>query len=174
MTSTMDSSLPRPRSNRIFENWQTECKGARIRTMHHNYNDIRSRIPEAPTWFDQFGVPRYGAFSPDQSPNIYADQVCLVEVVCQQCNGRFQVQFSSAEELGPVSLEKSIRDRNLRYGDPPNHSCVGDTMNSIPLRVIEFWRRPIGADTAFRRVSELEIDIKPEWEKGDHEDESEV
>jgi hypothetical protein len=140
--------------------------------MHHDYNDIRSRISEAPTWYDQFGVPRYGTFSPGQSPNIYADQVCLVEIVCQQCDRRFQVQFSSSEQLSRVTLEKLILDRDLRYGDPPHHGCVGDSMNSIPLRVIEFWRSPIAVGATFGRISGLEVDIKPEWENKDYDDKS--
>lgn len=154
---TPDSNPLERRSNRKFEHWQIGCKGARIRAMHHGYEDIRSRIPEAPTWYDQFGVPRYGAFSPNQAPNIYADQVCLAEVICQQCDRRFQVQFSSSEGLSDDSLEKLINERDLRYGDPPNHGCVGDSMSSIPLRIIEFWRKPIAVGATFGRISGVGI-----------------
>lgn len=28
----------------------------------------------------------------------------------------------------------------FHYGDPPAHDCVGDTMNSEPVRILEFWQ----------------------------------
>ena len=42
----------------------------------------------------------------------------------------------------------------MRYGDPPVHGCVGDTMNAIPVRVLEFWVHD-GLDK--RRVTEFEV-----------------
>jgi len=51
----------------------------------------------------------------------------------------------------------------LHYGDPPQHGCVGDTMNSVPIRVIEFWHR--NAQTYdWERRSELEIEMDCEWD----------
>lgn len=29
----------------------------------------------------------------------------------------------------------------FHYGDPPIHNCPGDTQNSTPIRVIEFWEK---------------------------------
>jgi hypothetical protein len=132
--------------------------------MKHPYDDIRSRIAEAPAWFDQSGVPRYGAFVPRQSPNIYAEQVCLMEIACQRCEKRFRVELSSTFELSKGRLDQAIRNRDLRYGDPPNHRCSGDSMTSIPLRVLEFWRKPAPGEE-FERVRDLEIDVKPEGEE---------
>jgi hypothetical protein len=32
--------------------------------MHNHYDDILDRIDEPPTWFDDYGVPRFCEFSP--------------------------------------------------------------------------------------------------------------
>ena len=37
--------------------------------MKESYEDITSRIPESPSWYDQNGTPRYGEFSPERCPN---------------------------------------------------------------------------------------------------------
>lgn len=58
------------------------------------------------------------------------------------------------------------RDRfgHLHYGDPPNiHCCAaGPTMNSIPIRVLEYWSRenPL---LDWQRDPALEVEITPEW-----------
>jgi len=44
--------------------------------------------------------------------------------------------------------------RELHYGDPPRHGCVGDTMNCDDLEVLEVWHRPAFGD--FERHPELE------------------
>ena len=45
--------------------------------MHQHYKDILDRIDEAPTWFDDYGVPRFGDFSPSRLGNIYAYEAAL-------------------------------------------------------------------------------------------------
>ena len=39
-------------------------------------------------------------------------------------------------------------------------NVTGQYMNSIPRRVVEFWRRGIGGD---ERVTELERELECEW-----------
>lgn len=140
--------------------------------MHHHYQDIRDRIAEPPRWWDENAVPRYCEFEPDETADIYADEVALVEIGCQGCGTRFLVTFSESKggrmiwaarlgknELGP-SLADRVRDRSLHYGDPPNAGCcpAGPTMNCDDYRVVQFWQK----DTPFKwvRVPELEIDIE--------------
>lgn len=131
--------------------------------MLHDYNDIRSRIPEEPKWWDESGVPRYVDFAPNHLANIYANEAALVLIACQACHTEFRVAFSN-HSLGLVfhgadaTLSESIRSGRLHYGDPPNVGCcpAGATMNCDDLRVLGYWRRK---DFAWVRDSTLEIDL---------------
>ena len=145
--------------------------------MNHHYGDITERIAEPPKWWDERAVPRYCEFSPSEVADIYATEVALVEIDCQNCGATFRVCFSwRREETGwnengtpwcrlrePMTLEQV---EFLHYGDPPNSGCcgAGASMNSEPRHVLEFWRR---RDFAWEwdRVRELEINLKPFWER---------
>lgn len=112
--------------------------------MNHHYRDIRDKIAEAPRWFDEAAVPRYCAFTPKETANIYANQAALVEIACQNCGERFLVAFSwsSMDRINRVpTLIQQVRDGSLHYGDPPNTGCcaAGPTMNCDDIRVVEFW-----------------------------------
>lgn len=122
------------------------------------YPDIRKRITEEPKWYDSNGVPRYDKFHPDLCPNIYADEVILLEIACQNCGKRFFVEmnwygfsFSLGGKRIPSFKERLIRWKRkgkksdgwapIHYGDPPAHGCTGDTMNCYDLRIVRFWKR---------------------------------
>ena len=114
--------------------------------MLAQYQDIKKRIKEAPRWFDENGVPRYDEFHPSLSPNIYADEVVLMEISCQDCGRRFFVEMSWSTSFGIldgiVPLHKRIEDKLIHYGDPPNDCCdCGATMNCNDLEIIQFWSR---------------------------------
>ena len=113
--------------------------------MHPSYEDITSRIAEAPSWWQSGGVPRYGEFTPEQSSSIYAREVALVEIACQGCDTRFRVVFDADQtaQFQGEGLAEAIRDCTLHYGDPPNTGCcaAGASMNSIPIAVVEYWSR---------------------------------
>lgn len=117
--------------------------------MLHHYNDIRSRIPETPKWWDEQGVPRYCDFAPNECADIYAHEVALVDIACQACGRRFDVAFSFDDIIWrngkPEKRERFTPETitNLHYGDPPNAGCcpAGPTMNCDDLRVKEFWRK---------------------------------
>lgn len=128
--------------------------------MHNSYRDITSRITEDPAWFDENGVPRYGVFTPNALPDIYADECALVEIACQDCRTRYRVAFSSSKmsrvmtamRLGQDHsaipnrpIADAIRCGAIDYGDPPNHGhdegCAGPTMTSDAVRVLEYWSR---------------------------------
>lgn len=133
--------------------------------MNAKFEDIRSRINEEPTWHDSNGTPRYGKFHPDLCPNIYADEVVLVEIACQECGKKFMVEmhyerthagvqahlfgkdkeFQAMEYLAPFSENlKRYPDFVPHYGDPPCHGdgChAGDTMNCDDIRIVELWRK---------------------------------
>jgi len=127
--------------------------------MHHHYDDIRERISEEPKWFDENAVPRYCEFSPNQVSCIYAREVVLAEVACQNCRKPFLVAFSVStfDFVCGESLANAVGKRQLHYGDPPNVSCCasGPAMTSDVLRIVEFWK--LGSDLEWRRVPELEI-----------------
>lgn len=128
--------------------------------MNHHYRDIRSRIDEPPRWWDEHAVPRYCEPAPSEVANIYAREVAFVGIECQNCRERFTVAFSYSP--WPDREPLSERIDTLHYGDPPNVGCcaAGPTMNSEPIRVLEFWRL---VDFKWERVPELEVDLTAPW-----------
>lgn len=143
--------------------------------MKADYKDIRSKIKEEPLWYDENGVPRYAKFHPKLSPNIYADEVILLEIACQDCGKRFFVEMNwdPYHSIWYHRHSESFRNRlriwlrikrqswcPIHYGDPPNHRCTGDTMNCIDLRIVEFWER--GEDLGWKRNRHLEITLEKE------------
>lgn len=136
--------------------------------MNYNYIDIISRINENPKWWDEYAVPRYCEFSPNEVANIYAQEVAFCLIECQYCGTEFKVAFSRglvAIAKGN-SLEDSLRqDGFIHYGDPPNNNCcnAGPTMNSFPRKVIEFWSR-MNNDKSWKRKEDLEGLIKANWD----------
>jgi hypothetical protein len=139
--------------------------------MNQDYDDIRSRIPEPPKWWDEEAVPRYCDFHPKELANIYASEAALVGITCQGCGERFKVAFArdrhgailaSIDQKPYKSIAELIRSKELHYGDPPNTGCcpAGATMNSEPRRVLEYWSRP---ELEWARDPALEVDIEPNW-----------
>jgi hypothetical protein len=151
--------------------------------MHASYEDIVSRISTPPIWYDEHAVPRYCTFEPHRSASIHIGEIALTEISCQQCKRRFLVAISAVNFNGQTIAE-AIQNKTLRYGDPPRHDfdraapypeCGGgDTMNSEPRRVLEYWRRHdrsyveggiVTNMDYFRWVRDpvFEVDIQPDW-----------
>jgi len=116
--------------------------------MRESYDDIRSRIAESPVWYDQNGAPRYGTFTYKGCPNVYAVEIVLLRIACQACGQQFDVEMS-----GDI-FSRLGNPKELHYGDPPIHECVGDTMNCDDLAVLEVWYRSGTGD--WERHSKLE------------------
>ena len=150
--------------------------------MHNDYPDIRSRIKEEPTWYDCYGVPRYGEFEPSLSPNIYAQEILLVQISCQYCRQKFLVEFNWDRmqeifkgrhfEAFSTVVKKWLEDEKnkdhyppVHYGDPPAHGCVGDTMNCYDLKIVQFWKK----EEHFKwvRKPEFEVEMEKEEEGGE-------
>jgi hypothetical protein len=132
--------------------------------MHHPYNDITSRIPEKPKWYDEFAVPRYCEFSPNEVADIYANEVALVHIKCQACRADFFVAFSISmiqRIRGAQTLVEQIRDGSLHYGDPPNSGCCGSgaTMNCHDERVLQYWHKGERSPFDWQRDPSLEISL---------------
>ncbi len=133
--------------------------------MWPDYSDIKSRLGE-PLWYDEHGVPRYEPFHPRMC-NVYAKHLALMLVECQACEKTFKVAKSldvfKEYEIGEAGYEilPTAEDVNaFHYGDAPSHDCVGDTMNVITRRILEFWRwdyRP-GVQDDWRRCPEYEFE----------------
>jgi hypothetical protein len=128
--------------------------------MNYNYADIVDKLGE-PLWWDENAVPRYCEFSPDVNANIYAIEVVLLEIRCQDCAQRFKVAMSWGamdQVQGYPSLAEEIKDGTIHYGDPPNAGCcpAGPTMSSISLRVLQYWKR---VDHEWHRFTEREVEI---------------
>ncbi|MBY2932441.1 hypothetical protein [Rhizobium leguminosarum] len=121
--------------------------------MHQHYKDILDRIDEPPAWFDDYGVPRYGDFSPRHLGNIYASEAALAEVSCQQCGRMFKVALTEALTGKCLGLGDEIRLRRVEYGDPPNVDCcgAGATMNSVMHRILEYWFRDYEVSMGWQR-----------------------
>ena len=134
--------------------------------MHTAYDDIRSRITESPSWWDENGVPRYGEFDPNNRSNIYSDECVLLLISSQACFREFQVCFSAKGS----TLAELTRNKELHYGDPPNAcngGCVGASMNSVPERVLQYWQRPLRIEGKLKlewvRDQTLKVDVTPSW-----------
>jgi len=132
--------------------------------MKSNYEDIRSRITEEPTWWDENGCPRYTTFAPDLCPNIYACWIVLLLIACQYCGQQFHVAMH-----GDVCMPLPKHPAKLHYGDPPAHGCVGDTMNCNDLEVLEVWEGDIMRAAQWRRLQKLEGVIDPTEEEDEKE-----
>jgi hypothetical protein len=143
--------------------------------MNAYYLDIRSRIKEEPKWHDCHGVPRYDVFHPGLSPNIYAEEVVLLEISCQDCHTRFLVEmnwsvmeqiFNRHSESFSSVMRNWLKEEDkghfppVHYGDPPGHGCVGDTENCYDLRIVQFWKR--GNTHDWKRITEYEVELEKE------------
>ena len=141
--------------------------------MKSNYADIRARIDEEPTWWDENGCPRYGKFHPNLSPNIYAHEVMLLEIACQECGRRFLVEMSTRPwfdtsfraQITACQERRARGDNHLgtpvHYGDPPRHDgdkcAAGHTMNCYDLRIVEFW---VKKRRDWMRCPEFEVELE--------------
>lgn len=157
--------------------------------MNHHYSDITDKLGE-PKWWDEHAVPRYRDFAPGEVANIYASQVVLLRIACQNCGREFLVAMSctaydaygwiadrdwrhtSGEPLTAVhgelplgSLSGLVEADEIHYGDPPHAGCcpAGPTMNSVPREVVEFWERD---PFDWTRRPELERAIRCDWAEG--------
>jgi hypothetical protein len=105
--------------------------------MHDAYDDIRSRIDEPPAWFDVHGCPRWGVST--------VPRHLMGWIACQACGALFFVSLAdpvyvngldnrNIQKVGDYTHDHSHLELvdHWHYGDPPQHGCVGDTMNSIP------------------------------------------
>ena len=113
--------------------------------MNNYYEDIVEKLGE-PKWFDSLGYPRYCEFHPDNISNIYAREVVLLEIACQQCGKKFKVAINNSGydcRYNKLSWTKEEDCKNLGYGDPPNMQCCGSgpSMISDSLQILEFWRQ---------------------------------
>lgn len=112
--------------------------------MRYCYEDILERAGP-PKWFDEFGVPRYCVFRPENVANVFACEAALVCVACRECCQTFNVAFSRPN-LSPVrssSIAEDITDLRLTYGTPPNVKCCskGAFVSSVALCSLEYWRK---------------------------------
>lgn len=122
--------------------------------MNNSYDDIRSRIAEAPLWWDENAVPRYGEFDHQAMADIYAGARALIRISCQGCGHVFDVGMSWSRYEAPDLEDVPY----LAYCDPPNIECcaAGPTMTSNSLRVLQWWSR-VNDDREWQRMPEFEV-----------------
>jgi hypothetical protein len=105
--------------------------------MLPSYGDIiRAAEGKKPLWYMDTGVPRFEPFKPSMV-GIYHRYVVYYTIACQACHVEFNVTESWDERSRPC-FSKELK--NLHFGDPPYHGCVGDTMNCDDIEILEFWR----------------------------------
>jgi hypothetical protein len=136
--------------------------------MFHDYRDITSRIAEAPKWWDERGVPRYGEFSPRLIADTYSQEAALIEIACAKCRKALHVAISTIDD-DPFArcgtpLGDRIRNGNLSYGEPPAHGDCSEGLwtTALELRVLQYWIRghnsgAWGGD--WKRDASLEVDL---------------
>lgn len=135
--------------------------------MKQCYEDILSRIPDPPKWWDEEGVPRYDDFNPHMAANFYADEAALLLIQCQNCGEAFYVCVSNCLNDGGSSLATRIKNQTIHYGDPPNSGCChsGPSMNSLPRQVLQYWKLSGSRRREWKRVASLEIVVRAEWDE---------
>lgn len=135
------------------------------------YDDILSRIPEPPTWWDRHGCPRYNEPIPENCSHVYADRLTFMRIECQGCGQEFIVEFASSRmnrlnREGTEILE--VDPTLLQYGDPPNIGCcsAGATMSSYPREIIAHYER--GKMGKWNKTHE-NVPVKADWDREDDE-----
>jgi hypothetical protein len=134
------------------------------------YDDIISRLGP-PLWYDDNGTPRYEAFAVGFC-NVYDDHIALLEVACQLCDQRFVVAsgYHSDRDRPPVLPHVEADNQSdpwfaagdFDYGDPPRHDDhAGETMNSVPIRILEFWIRSSARGLPWNREPKYELTFPP-------------
>jgi hypothetical protein len=132
--------------------------------MFTSYDDVTSKIPEKPQWWDEHGVPRYIVFTPRHAANIYADEVALLSIACFGCLTEYRVSITNrdfpVEVRGNLPVAGAIRDGSIDYCDPPNSGCcgVGPSTGCYNLRVLEYWSRQV-PHREWTRDATLEIEL---------------
>lgn len=55
----------------------------------------------------------------------------------------FRLILNVYKFYGNSSLKDLIQRKEIYYGDPPNIGCCpsGPTMNSIPVKIVEYWSK---------------------------------
>ena len=117
--------------------------------MNVEYQDILASLGE-PLWWNEWAVPRYCAFSP-QECDVYALEVVLMRIACQACGREFVVAMSLT--MADKAWGRAWPDDEPpHYGDPPNIGCcpAGPTMNSEHIAVLQHWKRGRDARSVIR------------------------
>jgi hypothetical protein len=138
--------------------------------VYRDYADITSRLGPC-KWYDGNSVPRYEEFSPNMCDvyNRYvafmeiACQSCDKRFLVASEISMMQT-YQVSLPISPLEGDEKKIDEVTRkldkegglspweqigsfhYGDPPRHgteeTCVaGDTMNSVPVRILQFWKK---------------------------------
>jgi len=110
-----------------------------------SYQDITSKLGE-PQWYDEYKVPRYSEFTPNQIAEIYADEAALVLAQCEHCHKQFKIAFSSdlLESMSAPynALKNHILKNDMYCGSPPNDTCFDPAAfpyGLMPIKVPEYW-----------------------------------
>lgn len=83
-----------------------------------------------PNWWDENGTPRFMEHHPRLCPDIYADEVALLEIACQACERRFKVQMSWGRSS---ELVQRARAWKLVEGSIREKLGVRDARIKIPI-----------------------------------------
>lgn len=113
--------------------------------MNRSWQDLYALTDEPPLWYGHEGVPRWCPFV--EGLGVYWRWAVLVRIACQACGARFpvgvEVDAMDVVMLEFKSVEQVIEHASSSWGDPPAHRCVGDTMSSDFVGVMQVWKRTV-------------------------------
>jgi hypothetical protein len=87
-----------------------------------SYDDLYDLAQREPLWWDEHRVPRFAPFHPTDVNNIYATEVALCEISCQECSRKFLVAESTYmmdlyEEALRYIVACALCDKNIKTID---------------------------------------------------------
>ena len=128
--------------------------------MYTYLGDIIDKLGEPLWWDDSQAIPRYCEFAPWEINNIYAREVALILVECQNCGHEFKIAQNWDIYDSPRSLSDSIKEGYMiGFADPPNIQCcsVGPSETSDKIKVLEFWKE--NEEFNWERRPEFEVEF---------------
>lgn len=115
--------------------------------VRRDHSALIGANPEPPSWYDQGGAPRWGAFDPAEAGGDACGgrahrEAALAEVACDGCGAT-------------VMAGATARHGVMATPAAPDASCCGRSgeMPGVVLRVAEYWRLERGG---WRRRPALE------------------
>lgn len=107
------------------------------------YDDIIAAIEQAPWWWDEHGVPRYGDFEPAMCGDPEARQALLAQVACPHCRHTCTIACSMPRLDLDIVVDLNARGIGGLYGLLPHFKHCGRPTQGELIIVEQLWRRDV-------------------------------